>query len=244
MFTWPQSVGIAGGRPDSSYYFVASQANHLFYLDPHYTRPAVLPRVPPLSAATAEPISPDSWSEPPLEEDEDYVEPESPALSQESSHSMPVLGVVDVDRVNESPARIKRTRRLTPMQQPLSIDPQTPPRPPSPQSPTTPTLSAPRPNPSSVQTSPAPLRHATHHSIPNSVASSLRARLPVDSQTAWYASAYSEDKLRSFHCDRVKKLPLSGLDPSMLLGFLVQSEAEFDDFCDRVSKVSSALQHC
>lgn len=41
IFTFPQCIGIAGGRPSSSYYFVASQGDHLFYLDPHYTRPAV-----------------------------------------------------------------------------------------------------------------------------------------------------------------------------------------------------------
>lgn len=36
-----QSVGIAGGRPLSSYYFVGTQASFLFYLDPHHTRPAL-----------------------------------------------------------------------------------------------------------------------------------------------------------------------------------------------------------
>jgi cysteine protease ATG4 len=35
----PQSVGIAGGRPSSSHYFVGHQGDHFFYLDPHYTRP-------------------------------------------------------------------------------------------------------------------------------------------------------------------------------------------------------------
>ncbi|GMK58524.1 hypothetical protein CspeluHIS016_0505560 [Cutaneotrichosporon spelunceum] len=240
MFTWPQSVGIAGGRPDSSYYFVASQADHLFYLDPHYTRPAVPPRVPPLSAATGEPIRRDSWSDHPLEADAEH-EPEAlPQSPAKSGYSMPVLGVVDVDKVEESPARVRRSRRLTPMQQSLRIDPQTPPRMTNPPSPTTPTLSAPRPS-GSVQASPGPSRHAAHSSIPSSVASSLRARLPVDPQTQWYASAYSEDKLRTFHCDRVKKLPLSGLDPSMLLGFLVQSEAEFEDFCDRVAKLPQKI---
>ncbi|KNZ71586.1 Cysteine protease ATG4 [Termitomyces sp. J132] len=40
LYTFPQSVGIAGGRPSSSYYFVGSQADNLFYLDPHHARPA------------------------------------------------------------------------------------------------------------------------------------------------------------------------------------------------------------
>ncbi|GAB7352218.1 hypothetical protein MBLNU459_g2691t1 [Dothideomycetes sp. NU459] len=35
----PQSIGIAGGRPSSSHYFIGTQANSFFYLDPHTTRP-------------------------------------------------------------------------------------------------------------------------------------------------------------------------------------------------------------
>ncbi|CAI6338938.1 unnamed protein product [Periconia digitata] len=34
-----QSVGIAGGRPSASHYFVGTQGNNFFYLDPHNTRP-------------------------------------------------------------------------------------------------------------------------------------------------------------------------------------------------------------
>ncbi|KAE8148829.1 putative cysteine protease atg4 [Aspergillus avenaceus] len=37
----PQSVGIAGGRPSASHYFVGTQGSHLFYLDPHTTRTAL-----------------------------------------------------------------------------------------------------------------------------------------------------------------------------------------------------------
>ncbi|KAK3109313.1 Cysteine protease atg4 [Teratosphaeriaceae sp. CCFEE 6253] len=37
----PQSVGIAGGRPSSSHYFIGHQGEDLFYLDPHTTRPAL-----------------------------------------------------------------------------------------------------------------------------------------------------------------------------------------------------------
>jgi len=34
-----QSIGIAGGRPSASHYFVGNQADTFFYLDPHATRP-------------------------------------------------------------------------------------------------------------------------------------------------------------------------------------------------------------
>jgi len=41
----PQSVGIAGGRPSSSHYFVGHQGDNFFYLDPHSTR-SYLPAQP------------------------------------------------------------------------------------------------------------------------------------------------------------------------------------------------------
>ncbi|KAG7134509.1 cysteine protease ATG4 like protein [Verticillium longisporum] len=37
----PQSIGIAGGRPSSSHYFIGAQGSFLFYLDPHHTRTAL-----------------------------------------------------------------------------------------------------------------------------------------------------------------------------------------------------------
>ncbi|KAL3426189.1 cysteine protease ATG4 (peptidase family C54) [Phlyctema vagabunda] len=37
----PQSIGIAGGRPSSSHYFVGVQGDFFFYLDPHQTRTAL-----------------------------------------------------------------------------------------------------------------------------------------------------------------------------------------------------------
>ncbi|WEW60363.1 Cysteine protease atg4 [Emydomyces testavorans] len=40
IIKYPQSVGIAGGRPSSSHYFVGVQGPYFFYLDPHHTRPA------------------------------------------------------------------------------------------------------------------------------------------------------------------------------------------------------------
>ena len=43
-YTLPQSAGIAGGRPSSSYYFVGFQINNLFYLDLQHARATILLR--------------------------------------------------------------------------------------------------------------------------------------------------------------------------------------------------------
>lgn len=50
-------------------------------------------------------------------------------------------------------------------------------------------------------------------------------------------SAYTPAELRTFHCDRVRKMPLSGLDPSMLIGFVVRSEEEWRDLRTRIGEV-------
>lgn len=41
LLQMPQSIGIAGGRPSASHYFVGVQGGNFFYLDPHYTKPAL-----------------------------------------------------------------------------------------------------------------------------------------------------------------------------------------------------------
>ncbi|KAK8203976.1 hypothetical protein IWZ01DRAFT_514515 [Phyllosticta capitalensis] len=51
----PQSIGIAGGRPSASHYFVGTQDSHFFYLDPHNTRP-FLPLHSDVSQYSAEDI--------------------------------------------------------------------------------------------------------------------------------------------------------------------------------------------
>ncbi|KAJ7180454.1 hypothetical protein C8R46DRAFT_1210808 [Mycena filopes] len=118
LYTFPQSVGIAGGRPSSSYYFVGAQAEGLFYLDPHHSRSAVPIRSS--SQATTE---------------------------------------KDMD----------------------------------------------------------------------------------DAAEQYYASAYTAAELQTFHCDKVRKMPLHGLDPSMLVGFLCRNAEEWTDFRKRVVELPRAV---
>ncbi|KAK3984041.1 putative cysteine protease ATG4 [Cladorrhinum sp. PSN332] len=50
----PQSIGIAGGRPSSSHYFIGAQGKWLFYLDPHHPRPLLPYREEPNEYSTEE----------------------------------------------------------------------------------------------------------------------------------------------------------------------------------------------
>ena len=44
--------------------------------------------------------------------------------------------------------------------------------------------------------------------------------------------------MATFHCDTLRKISISQLDPSMLLGFYCQNNEEFEKFCDLVKEVS------
>ncbi|KAG6855157.1 hypothetical protein H0H87_007545 [Tephrocybe sp. NHM501043] len=59
----------------------------------------------------------------------------------------------------------------------------------------------------------------------------------LDPVQDFYVNAYAASELRTFHCERVRKMPLSGLDPSMLIGFLCKDEADWYDFRRRVGEL-------
>jgi len=46
---------------------------------------------------------------------------------------------------------------------------------------------------------------------------------------------------QQFHCDVVRSVTLDKLDPSMLLGFLCATEAEFEDLCTLCGQVRAAI---
>ena len=59
----------------------------------------------------------------------------------------------------------------------------------------------------------------------------------LDHTQTHYVTSYSAAELRTFHIERVRKMPLSGLDPSMLIGFLCKTEADWIDLRRRVAEV-------
>lgn len=125
----PQTVGIAGGRPSSSYYFVGAQDQSLFYIDPHHPKPAV-----PLA--------------------------QLPAALADLANRMPLSGAPD-----------------------------------------------------------ALLEHV---------------REQLDD---FFLDAYPDPTLRSFHCERVRRMALASMDPSMLVGFLIRDESDWVDFVARHKSV-------
>jgi len=179
LYTFPQSVGIAGGRPSSSYYFVGSQADNLFYLDPHHARPAVPLRTPPGEGQPTD----------------------------SSSDSTP-----------GSPRRRSTNHTRTPTSPPATN------------------------RRASTALTSSPGSSTSSHSRWNTdlderelgLGGFLPPREDLDPVQEHYVNTYSVSELKTFHCDRVRKMPLSGLDPSMLIGFFCRDEADWKDFKRRV----------
>lgn len=226
LFTFPQSVGIAGGRPSSSYYFMGSQADNLFYLDPHHTRPAVpLRPAPPASLhdyPSSRETTPDNTSE-------SRGNQRSSGTQSSSSHH---------HRAPTSPSSVKTGSSTFSYHAPLS------PSPLQHQISTSSSVSG----VSSTSASSQPASRWQSASLPTSpglTASDLDPREPniededLNLAAAHYVTQYSATELRTFHCDRVRKMPLSGLDPSMLLGFLCKDEDDWVDLRRRVNEVCS-----
>lgn len=212
---------------------MASQANSLYYLDPHLTRPAITLEVPP---APTQPRTSDR-----SQSSGERQERASPA----ATYALDVVHVDDAEETSGSDTdQPSQTERNTPHRTKLSGG-----NTPSKGQPST--TETPRKVHVSASSLDDPFGgHALGGSIPKlgktikGDTTAKQSSIQVDPQTAWYVDAYPESAMRTFHCDKVKKMPLSGLDPSMLLGFLVRDQAEFDDFCDRVKRVSELHLDC
>ncbi|EIN03481.1 hypothetical protein PUNSTDRAFT_56214 [Punctularia strigosozonata HHB-11173 SS5] len=232
LYTWPQSVGIAGGRPSSSYYFVGSQADSLFYLDPHHARPAIPLRPPP-------PMSPPNELA-----ETSFDRAGTAALGDDSDRDTSRVGRSKKDKGHKhshshSPSvRAAKSHSAFYARAPVSA------------SPLTHTFSS----ASGSSASSSSHGHARwRSSAPDSPSSFLSVSdlEPVvggpgfeelDPVQRHYVQAYSAAELRTFHCERVRKMPLSGLDPSMLIGFLCRDEEEWRDLRARIANMAKKFK--
>ncbi|KAK6978243.1 peptidase family C54-domain-containing protein [Favolaschia claudopus] len=230
LYTFPQSVGIAGGRPSSSYYFIGVQGDGLFYLDPHHSRPSV-------------PLKP-FVGEPPLQHGHAHhdhgrrsLSPEAAAYARGGStspdssqhghgHSFARGGSMSPDSAYGSFASA-RGGSLSPDfgtsgsgsgrgQTPMTED--------------------------ELVIVRSPAEHDEHEDKEGACAGRAPAGGRMsDAEEAYWVRAYSAAELQTFHCEKVRKMPLSGLDPSMLLGFVVRDEAEWVDLRRRVKELPRTI---
>jgi cysteine protease ATG4 len=198
LYTFPQSVGIAGGRPSSSYYFVGSQADNLFYLDPHHTR-ATIPLRPPTQTT---------------ERERERGIPIRQSTPERGSVSPPAIIVPQRPRVQShgSSTFSYPTASPSPLSKQLST--------------------------SSSSSGGAHVRwNSAGANGGGSVLSGEASDAGLDPTQVHYVTSYTAAELRTFHSERVRKMPLSGLDPSMLIGFLCKTEADWIDLRRRVAEV-------
>ncbi|KAG8220332.1 cysteine protease required for autophagy [Butyriboletus roseoflavus] len=227
LYTFPQSVGIAGGRPSSSYYFMGSQADNLFYLDPHHARPAVPFRPAPPSSVHGYPTvrSPEST---PDNASDRRAATRSPGAQSTSSHH---------HRAPTSPSSVKTGSSTFSYHAPLS------PSPLQHQLSTASSVSSSSvssQHPSRWQNASMPATPSPHFSISDLDPRELGVEEEdLDAVAEHYVTHYNAMELRTFHCDRVRKMPLSGLDPSMLLGFLCKDEKDWIDLRRRINELNA-----
>ncbi|GLB42987.1 putative cysteine protease [Lyophyllum shimeji] len=255
LYTFPQSIGIASGRPRSSYHFVGSQADSLFYLDPHHTRPAVSLRSAPRDVQSGQNSPPGSV----------HDDIEQAKRSPPSPVHVPVLPEDALEESSES-------RRHTP---PSEADREAAPEPDLDDTwPYFQRFSDSTPDRTHLAASSTALNvHADFPFLPPKLHSSQLSRDTMPSRPAspsfstgtgdtgstgsstithltesapWfefgpvqahYLSTYHAWELDTFHCKRVRKMPLSELDPNMVIGFLCRNEADWRDFLQRVRKL-------
>ena len=293
MYTFPQSVGIAGGRPSSSYYFVGSQADNLFYLDPHNPRPTIPLRPPPSDVVLADADAREQREVGALSDSEreqdparlhqhqyqkqqqrsslannsqrvppspsstrtgssnfSYHAPVSPSpLQHQLSNRTATTGSSSAD-TNSSSGGYDHSyiHSYTYSHSPHSRSP--PPYQPSDgrwrrsastsasasgsgsgSQPGSPGVDMMDPRELGVY-SRSNGGGADGDSVPND-----SVRRGLDPIQLHYCTAYSAAELKTFHCERVRKMPMSGLDPSMLIGFLCRDEKDWWDFRKRVGDV-------
>ncbi|KAG6882739.1 hypothetical protein C0995_013906, partial [Termitomyces sp. Mi166 len=235
-----KSVGIAGGRPSSSYYFVGSQSDNLFYLDPHHTRPAVALRPAPPSSQEFETTTEESDVSSTYTADKPNTQ-RSPTPNRASTNSPSSI------RTGSSTFSYHAPLSPSPLQQEFSTSRQSTMSPDSrPRVSRSPSIKYAHPQPqparfrsASVGVGASPTPSPSHSDVlhESELGGMFTGGGVLDPIQEHFVTAYPAAELKTFHCERVRKMPLSGLDPSMLIGFVCRDEGDWEDFRRRVAEL-------
>ena len=198
---------LPGRRHSSSYYFVDSQSPNLFYLDPHHAC-ATVPLQPPMQQTQTQATMRECGI--PIRQ----AMPErgsalSPPPGHHRSPTSPASSHIGFSYPTASPS---------PLSKQLST--------------------------SSSSSRGAHVRWNSAGANANGgggggsvLSGEADSEAGLDVTQTHYVTSYSAAELRTFHCERVRKTPLLGLDPSMLIGFLCKTEADWNDLRRRVAEV-------
>ncbi|KAJ7870540.1 hypothetical protein B0H13DRAFT_2280591 [Mycena leptocephala] len=222
----------------SCYYFVGVQGDGLFYLDPHHSRPAV-PLRPfageqLFASSVHRPLSPQGHGHSPSHlhassthaHERRSLSPEaacvrSGSTSPESGHghSFARGGSLSPELVYHRGGSMSPDSAQGWGQTPMTED----------------ELVVVRPHPRDASSSTCFSRHGHGGEEGAGAARGPPAGgLMAPAEEVYYARAYSAAEVRTFHCERVRRMPLSGLDPSMLIGSVCRDEAEWIDLRRRI----------
>ncbi|TIB15095.1 hypothetical protein E3P89_00718 [Wallemia ichthyophaga] len=243
-------VGIAGGRPSSSYYFFGYQSDSLFYVDPHMIKPAMTTRVPPSEAELKTEIesllrcnsaSSGSTSGSTSTSDKQPGTKSTPStpnttptkhLSKNGHRrrktSMMLGGVTNKNR--------RRSSSSATLGEEGEIED------------CLPSSSSQSSQDDSVGWKklshfPSTSSHSVPQTIPESSSSSFIKDIPNLDELSdkWYIDTYSGSTISSYFCDKPRKMNMNQMDPSMLLGFVVRDGEEFDRFVREVRELPQQI---
>ncbi|KAH0578770.1 hypothetical protein H2248_002967 [Termitomyces sp. 'cryptogamus'] len=254
LYTFPQSVGIAGGRPSSSYYFVGSQADNLFYLDPHHARPAVALRPAPPPPSTLPPTPPHQGHhshETETTPDESEAGSAYPGHKRNTPPNHASTNSPSSVRTGSSTFSYHAALSPSPLQQEFLTSGKSTESKNRLKASLSSSIKQPRPHTQpnfSTHSNTARLRSAsvsvssTHsEALHENDLSMFTGGGVLDPVQEHYVTAYPAVELKTYHCERIRKMPLSGLDPSMLIGFVCRDEGDWVDFRRRVGELPKTV---
>lgn len=210
----PQSVGIAGGRPSQSYYFFGYQSDSLFYVDPHIAKPSI------------------PFKSPPTDDDiKNHIENLIKHDFHPSFSNFNFNNNNNNTNTNTNKHKSGHRRRKTSIMLNNKSDKRNRSRSNSSATIHNINLNHDLPSPWSTPSTSTNTINDTIKEIPTS----------EELLDNWYHEAYSSSQINSYLCDKPRKMQLTSMDPSMLLGFVIKDENDWNDWCNRHSQVRKFL---